>query len=58
LNPEDGSNTFHWMLANFYQTTQCHIPQDSPLHSYHYKNLKSDTTISTAQSLILSLLSN
>jgi hypothetical protein len=58
FNPEDGSNTLHWMLVNFYQTTQCHIPQDSPLHSYHHKDLKPHIIISIVQSWTLSLLSN
>jgi hypothetical protein len=29
------------MSANFFQTTQCNIPEDSHLETNHFKNLKS-----------------
>jgi hypothetical protein len=30
---------------NFYQTRQCHIPEDSSLHSHHPRNVKYHTII-------------
>jgi hypothetical protein len=28
-------------MENFYQTTQCNIPEDSYRHTYHHENLRS-----------------
>jgi hypothetical protein len=35
---------FSKMSVSFCQSTQCHMPEDSTLHSHHFENLKSNNT--------------